>query len=149
MVTLAGTQDRLVDVLDSLMKLDLDAMEAYDLAIGNAERPDIRERLEQFKEDHVRHADDLAQLVAKLGGEPNKGPAEKQLLPEDPFVSASVTGDHSLLERLLSREKDTNAAYERSLEAAQGDQAAKDLLTRNLEDERRHRAWIEETLASL
>lgn len=149
MVTLAGTETSLISVVDDLMKLDLDAMEAYDLAIGNAERPDIKERLEQFKEDHVRHADELGGLLAELGGEPNKGPAARQLLPSDSIVSASITGDRSILERLLSNENDTNKAYERSLEAAEENEAAKQLFNRNLEDERRHRAWIQETLASL
>lgn len=124
-------------------------MEAYDIALGNAERPDICEHLEQFKDDHIRHADELGKLLADLGGEPNGGPATRQMFPADPIVAASIRGDRNVLEELLSSENDTNAAYERALGTVQANEAAERLLGRNLDDERRHRTWIEETLAAL
>lgn len=48
---------------------------------------------------------------------------------------------------MKSNEDDTNTAYNRADRHGGKTPAAAEFLARNLEDERRHRAWIEEALA--
>jgi hypothetical protein len=62
-------------------------------------------------------------------------------------VLRELTGDSGILKAMKSNEDETNEAYEQAL--ARGDMTAnrRDVLERNLADERRHRAWIEGRLA--
>ena len=59
-----------------------------------------------------------------------------------------MVGDKRILEALKSNEDDTNKAYERAVEMSRDQPSAEPVLRAGLEDERRHRAWIEKQLAA-
>ena len=78
MVTTVGTETDFVETLCNLVQLDLDAMEAYDLALARVENAEYRDQLEADKGDHIRHSEELSKVVTELAGKPSTGPGTKQ-----------------------------------------------------------------------
>lgn len=148
MVTMVGTETDLVETLCNLVQLDLDAMEAYDLAVARVENAEYRDQLEAFKGDHIRHSEELSNVVTELGGKPSTGPGTKQNMTTGGAVLADMVGDKLILEALKANEDDTNKAYERAVQMSGDRKSADEVLRRGLEDERRHRAWLEEKIAA-
>ena len=97
MVTMVGTETDLVETLCNLVQLDLDAMEAYDLAVARVENAEYRDQLEAFKGDHIRHSEELSNVVTELGGKPSTGPGTKQNMTTGGAVLADMVGDDRLM----------------------------------------------------
>ena len=75
MTTLIGIQETdLPSLLTSLIKLDFDAIEAYDAALARVSHADYLEPLEDFRDDHVRHTEMLTQMLYDCGVKPPSGP---------------------------------------------------------------------------
>jgi uncharacterized protein (TIGR02284 family) len=148
MVTTAGTESTLEDLLRDLIQLEHDAKDAYQAAIDRLENADFRTQLAAFREDHLRHIEELGGLMAEMGREPPKQGDMKSLLTKGKVVLAGLVGDKAILLAMKTNEDDTNTAYER---ATQNDAPpeAHAVFERALEDERRHRDWIAATLDRL
>ena len=71
------------------------------------------------------------------------------MLTQGKVAMGALFGDKAILKAMKSNEDDTNTAYERAIKHKDIDNAAGPVLERGLADERRHRQWIEETLAQL
>lgn len=149
MVTTVGTETDFIDMLNSLIRLDFDAIEAYEAAIARLERRSDAEQLRRFQEDHERHTREMAAIVRDLGGTPASGGGGKSMLTSGKVLLADLIGDRAILMAMKSNENDTNTAYERAILHGGKTPAANDLLQRNLSDERRHRSWIEEAINRL
>lgn len=136
--------DRLAD----LIELDRDAVEAYEAAINRLDRAEYRARLAAFKQDHERHIQELSTLVRNSGEQPPTEGDFKRFLTQGKVVLGELAGDTGILRAMLSNEKETNQKYEEALEDATLTAHAElhQILSRNLGDERRHKAWIEEQL---
>jgi uncharacterized protein (TIGR02284 family) len=149
MATLAGKRSDPIALLRDLCELDYDAVEAYEAAIGKLGDPGHRAAMQRFCDDHRRHITELNVLIQDLGGTPVLSGDLKRLLTKGKVLLASLGSDRAILAAMKTNEDDTNVAYERA--AGQGglDRRTAELLRRNLADERQHRAWIEQTLASL
>jgi uncharacterized protein (TIGR02284 family) len=148
MVATVGTESNLVDTLNNLIQLDYDAIEAYDAAIDRLDNADYKARLKEFRADHARHTRDLGAVVTELGGKPARQGGAKSLLTRGKVMMADLMGDSAILQAMRSNEEDTNTAYERAVKAAEGTPAAATALRSGLDDERRHRAWIEQALSA-
>jgi uncharacterized protein (TIGR02284 family) len=148
MATLVGTQKNLVDVLDALLELDYDAIEAYEAAIARLSDPADKAQLGAFLSDHERHVAELTMLVEALGKKASKGPDIKRWLTKGKVVIMSLAGDHAIMLAMKTNEDDTNTAYERATRRDDLTPEIQTTLERNLNDERRHRAWIEARLSS-
>jgi uncharacterized protein (TIGR02284 family) len=148
MVTTVGTESTLVDTLNNLIQLDYDAIEAYDAAIDRLDNAEYKARLKEFRADHVRHTRDLGAAVTGLGGKPARQGGAKSLLTRGKVMMADLMGDRAILQAMRSNEDDTNTAYERAVKAADGTPAVATALRAGLDDERRHRAWIEQALSA-
>ncbi len=148
MVTTVGLQDEPLDLLNALITLDYDAVEAYRAAIERLEQPSYRETLNEFLGDHLRHTKDLSALVRSQGGTPPEGPGMKSMMTAGKVAMADLAGDSAILRAMLSNEGDTNTAYERAAEHRNLPDHMRDLVGRNLNDERRHKAWLEQTLST-
>lgn len=135
--------------LKELVKLDYDAIEAYDAAIERLEDPGYKERLGEFRQDHVRHTENLGSILRNLNEDVPEGPDMKRMLTEGKVVIAGLGGDKAVLRAMQANEKVTNTAYEKALEANGTDAATRQTLQRNLDDERRHKAWIDEKIEEL
>ena len=146
---MVGTESDYTTMLSDLASLDHDAIAAYDAAIARVEDSGIKEALRGFRDDHERHARELAGLITRLGGTPPEGAGAKSLLTQGKVVLGGLLGDKAILLAMKTNEDDTNTAYERALNHDARPAATEDVLRRGLADERRHRAWIESTLARL
>jgi uncharacterized protein (TIGR02284 family) len=148
MATTTGSEKDLVQLLNNLIELDYDAVEAYQSAIEKLSQPSDQAQLRQFMEDHRRHVTDLSQIVQGLGATPSASGDIKRVLTKGKVVIGQIKGDRGILEAMKSNEDDTNEAYERA-SAQQGlPEHVRATLEKNLADERRHRAWIEQRLAA-
>ena len=135
-----------ISKLRSLAQLDADAVGAYDAAIRRVDEPLIREKLNEFRIDHLRHLQDLNVFILQLGGEPVelkpdlKGSAMKMAT-----AASSLMGTHAALAAMLGNEEFTNRAYEYALRF-EWSAEVRTLVEKNREDERRHVAWIQDAL---
>jgi rubrerythrin len=132
--------------LRSLAQLDVDAVGAYDAAISRVNEPLVRERLNDFRVDHVRHVQDLNALIQRFGGEPVelkpdlKGTAMKSLT-----AVTSMMGTEAALVAMLGNEEFTNRAYEMALQFDWSPDV-RGLIQKNREDEYRHVTWIRDAV---
>ena len=135
--------------LNDLIQLDYDAIEAYDAAIERLDSPAYRAQLQAFRDDHQRHTTDLAAQVRLLGGTPKDHGDFMRVLTKGKVVIGNLAEDHGILTAMNANEKVTNKTYEHVLEKLAGHADLEPLVRRNLEDERRHKAWIESTLETM
>ena len=149
MATLVGTQRDLNELLESLIELDFDAIEAYDAAIARLSSEDYRMQMTSFRDDHVRHTKELSSILRSSGREPPMGGDIKRVLTQGKVVMAGLMGDKAILTAMKTNEDDTNEAYERASTSDIVPPQIKDILRANLADERRHRAWIESQIHAL
>lgn len=146
MATLVGTQDKFVDALYELCELDFDAMEAYQAAIDRLDDEEYSNQLQRFKADHARHVKEISAILTHHQAKVPTGPSSRNLLTKGKVILANLFGDEAILSAMLTNEQDTNLAYER-LNARIDEWAdAKDILSKGLADERRHKAWLESIL---
>jgi len=145
MVTLVGTQSDFSNAIKELIELDFDAIEAYEAAINRLDNQDYKDKLNDFKKDHHRHTQELTQLLKKhtISNIPNGPSAVKQWLTKGKVVLANIVGDATILAAMKSNEIDTNTAYERINAREDVWEDAISILKRGLEDERRHKTWLE------
>lgn len=148
MATMVGTEKQLDSLLNSLLELDYDAIEAYRAAIARLENADDRKQFATFMADHQRHTRELTPLVSALGREASKGADMKQWLTKGKVIIAGLVGDKAILMAMKTNEDDTNVAYERATQRTDLPTHIRVVIERNLGDERRHRAYIEARLGA-
>lgn len=144
-----------VALLNGLIQLHYDAIDACKAAAAQVADPRDWAQLLVALEDHRGHVDELAVVVRNLGGEP-ASPGDLRLTrgrrSSSPSIArvapvSSVELEHVLLEAFRRNEEGARAAYEdaASLPGVPLDVLA--ALERNLADERKHLAWIARRLA--
>jgi uncharacterized protein (TIGR02284 family) len=145
---MVGLDSDFQEVVCDLIELDYDAIAAYQTAIERLENSAFKAKLGEFLRDHERHVEELSVWIRQQGATPPDGPDMKKVLTTGKVVMADMFGDKAILMAMKTNEEDTNTAYERALEHDNLPITARDLISRNLADERRHRAWIVATLDS-
>lgn len=147
MVTLVGTQSSFTNALQELLELEYDAREAYDTAINKLSNEDYQATLREFRSDHERHIEELTELLENEGEKAPNGPSTgKQWLAKGKVVLGTLIGDKAILMAMRSNEGDTNTAYERMIDRSDKWLESYSILAHALEDERRHKAWLENIL---
>lgn len=146
MATMVGNQKDVADLLNSLIEIDLDAVEAYEAAIERIDDEGDKARLTGFMNDHERHVRELQPLVTELGEKPVDKPDIKRVLTKGKVVLAGLAGDRAILLAMKTNEDDTNTAYDRAVGRDDVPAHMRDVLVRNRDDERRHREYIEQRL---
>jgi uncharacterized protein (TIGR02284 family) len=149
MATLSGRDVDLKAVLRKLIELDADASSAYRAALNRLEDLQAKRALEGFLRDHARHDGELRSALIELGGEPPDPSSVRQVLTKGRILIGNLVGDHGVLRAMCANENDINVAYELALGHTDLTPALKAVLQRGLDDERRHRTWIEERLTLL
>lgn len=149
MATSVGKESELIDLLNDLIQLDFDAIEAYEAAINRLAETTSKEQLRQFMGDHERHTRELKPLVQELGGQPAQQADIKRVLTKGKVIISNMAGDSGILHAMKTNEDDTNSAYERAVARNDVPPKIHEVLQRNLADERRHRTWIETRLAQM
>ncbi len=133
-----------IEKLRSLAQLDVDAIGTYDAALKRIDVPVLKERLTEFRGDHVRHVQELNDLIAKLGGERVEEKADLKGTILKGFTAAtSMMGNEAALLAMVGNEELTTNTYKAALKFEWNDQE-RSLITRNYNDEQRHLAWIKE-----
>ncbi|MBC2778666.1 DUF892 family protein [Parasphingopyxis marina] len=143
------TDSGLVKLLQDLVHLDYDAIRAYEAAIDRLEDDSFKSTLARYCADHRAHTENLGAHLRALGADVPDGADWKKILTKGKVVIAGLIGDRAILAAMLANEEVTNKAYEAALEHEAADPGVQQTLRANLEDERRHRAWIEGTLERL
>ena len=136
-----------IALMRDLVHLDVDAIHAYDQALKNIDVAHIRSQLERAKADHERHISELSAAIVDLGGTaPVIRRDMKGLLIEGMTALRSAMGTEQSLRAMQTNEKLTNRQYEKAAKMALPAHVDA-LVRRNLEDERRHLAYIEDAIA--
>lgn len=149
MATLVGKQSEPVKLLQGLVELDYDAIEAYEAAIERVDDAQIRQRLESFCDDHRNHVTTLNPIIQRFGGEPVMQGDIKRVLTKGKVVIGGLFGNRAILMAMKTNEDDTNTAYERAVEHVGLGTDVVQILARHLSDERRHREYIVAALQAL
>ncbi len=144
MVTLVGRQENFSDAIKALVELDYDAIEAYEAAINRLKSENYKSQLEKFKKDHQRHIKKLNELLTEHGEDTINSPSSKQWLAKGKVVLGGLLDDTSILQAMRTNEEDTNVAYERVGSHKGKWEDANDILKDGLEDEKRHKKWLED-----
>lgn len=142
MATMVGTQRGLSTLLNSLIEIDLDAIEAYRVAIERLKDANDKAQLASFMADHERHVRELRPLVQQLGAQPANAPDIKAVFTRGKVQIGSLFGDRTILRAMKTNEDDTNRAYERATARQDLPAVMREVLQRSLADERRHREYI-------
>lgn len=146
MVTFVGQQDDIIDAVQSLVELDYDAIQAYDAAIDLLENENYKHAMKGFKSDHERHVKELGEYLQHHHEKVPDTADFKACLTEGKIVIAGLLNDNAILKAMQSNEEDTNTAYKRMYDRNDLTENLRIILKRGLDDERRHYAWIKETL---
>jgi len=149
MATLVGQEPSLKGLISDLIHLEYDAIAAYDTTIGKLQNPTFKERVAEFKEDHLRHLRELRTLAETDKFIPPEGGDYKQMLTTGKVKVAAMMGDKAILQTMKTNEDDTVTAYERASRHEMADQGNREVFRRALADEIRHREWMERTAAGL
>lgn len=148
MVTLVGTQENFADALKELIELEYAAADAYEAAVERLENSTYKAKLNEFRMDHERHINEISELLKNNNHEiPQKGMVGKQLITTGKVILANMVGDNTILQAMKSNEIDTNTAYERMDDHQSKWPEAEEFIKNGLQDERRHKAWLENTLS--
>jgi rubrerythrin len=146
---LSGMSEDIIKELNDLVQLDYDAARTYEQALKHIddEDEDVRVDLAAFREDHLRHIEDLRDTIWELGGLPIEVERDfKGALLEGMTKLRSATGTLGALKAMRMNEKLTNRAYERALDLSES-RGLRALIEANLQDERVHLASIEAHIA--
>jgi uncharacterized protein (TIGR02284 family) len=132
--------------LNDMLQLDHDAVQAYTVAIENLENQSHRETLKQFRADHQRHIEELANLIQANGGTP----VHLSHLTTGLFKLAvqqvgRLGSDWGILIAFETNEQQVRDKYWRAVEQPYPLEVQA-VLRRAAEDEERHYSWAIETL---
>ncbi|BES71479.1 hypothetical protein RE428_24970 [Marinobacter nanhaiticus D15-8W] len=137
--------DSVIKELSNIVELDYDAIAAYRAAIDRIDDTGYTAKLEEFVKDHERHVRELSEVIRREGGTPPDSGDAKKMLTKGQVVIADIAGDKAILNAMKMNEQQTVSKYESATKEAFPEHV-QTLLDKGLEDERRHKAWIERTL---
>jgi rubrerythrin len=145
MVTLAGTQNNEKDLVEALLQLEQNALEAYDETIERLENKTYSAKIAEFRQDHYNHVEKLSVYARRLGVEiPEAG--AKSLLTKGKVVIADMVGDDDeILTAMKTNEYETVMAYENACKKDFLSADLRALCEQGLADEKRHRDWMDQT----
>jgi uncharacterized protein (TIGR02284 family) len=143
-----GSASDVIDMLNDLIQLDYDAIQAYEAAIPRIDNSDHQAQLAAFKDDHDRHVRELDHVIRELGRKPVNGSAISQVMTAGKIAFADMIGDKTVLRALKTEVNGATKAYERAAARRDLPPKAVPVIQAALDDERRHHDWIEKTIAA-
>lgn len=146
MVTTVGTEAEVIHLLKNLIRLDYDAVDAYEAAIERLDDPRNREKFSTFMGDHQRHIENVGMHLTNLGEAPPERGDLKSYLTQGKVIIGGLMGDNAIIKAMQTNEEDTNKAYSMALERTDITPEIRSTLEQNLADERMHKMWIEQHL---
>ncbi len=132
--------------LGDLIKLDTDAVHAYDQAIGAIAEEAIQEQLTVYKDDHQRHIEVLSRVISDLRETPPKASPDLKGFALQGFTAVrSITGTSGALKAMKSNELLTNRKYDEA-RSWDVDAQIKDILESHYQEEQMHLRFVENAL---
>jgi uncharacterized protein (TIGR02284 family) len=138
--------EKLISDINDQIRLDLDAIGAYDEAVSACNSEDIRAEFAVFRSDHERHVRNLSDMVRIVGGEPATRTDWKGAVVHG-FTKLTSRGDRSALYAMRANEELTTRSYRAALEKELPDDV-RALFERHMADERRHLEWIKNAIGA-
>ncbi|NLL13114.1 MAG: ferritin-like domain-containing protein [Fibrobacter sp.] len=138
--------NEMIDKLNSLIRLDNDALSSYNKVIEVIEEATLKAEITRFRDDHKRHVSVLSELVKSYGGEASTEQKDiRRLFLGGATALQSLFGVEGALKALHTGEKITNKNYS---ESVQWDvpEDVKTVLKENYADEQRHIRFVESAL---
>jgi rubrerythrin len=148
MVTTVGTGNDPAKVVSDLIQLERDAIAAYDKAIEKLSDEMAARKVREFKGDHLRHVEELEAAAREVGAEIPHETDAKAMLTTGKVSMASLGSDETILSAMSTNESDTIAAYENGCNNDSLPASLQPMLKRALEDEKRHKAWMDRPAAA-
>jgi rubrerythrin len=140
-------RDELVSKLESLAQLDTDAVSVYAEALQHVTDEEVRSNFEQFQGQHMQHADRLAELITKLGGERPRVDVDFVGRFADWITGLrSRRGTEGALRAMESAERYHTRRYGEAMEWGVADPEVVQALERFNQDEQHHLAYVESKL---
>lgn len=149
MVTTTGTETNIDGLVTDLISLEHDAIAAYDSAIEKLSDPALSSQVALFRDDHKQHLEVLNEMARELSIDVPTSGDMKEWLTTGKIALANLAGDSAILKAMKTNEDDTVTAYERASHHADAIPRSKLFFAKALEDELRHRSWMERTAAAL
>ena len=150
MTTNAGKQDNFVDAIKNLIELEHDIKELYDQAINKSVSDNYKIKLNEFSKDHAHHIEKISELLTNRKEQiPIMSGFVRPLINTIKVEFANLVEDQAELSNIISNEKDIHKVYERMNARHDRWDEAKELLKQALQDQKKHMAWLEETIKSL
>ncbi|HJV35737.1 ferritin-like domain-containing protein [Geomonas sp.] len=139
--------NEMIDRLNDLIQLDVDAVEAYNQVLKHLEYEDLCRRLARYQDDHKNHIENLSAAIVDLGGTPaERKPDFKGYLMELFTFLMSASGSIGAVEVMKANEILTNRKYAKAA-ALQWPDEIKTVILNNYSQEQRHLRFIEEILS--
>jgi hypothetical protein len=148
MATHLAGQDATVQLVATLIGVDLNAIEAYRAAIERIGNAGTTRQLRAFLADHARHVEQLSGISVALGSKPPEHGDLLRLLTKGRVLFGNFAGDRGILAAMGVNEDYTRAAYERAIVQPGLTRELRKLLIQNLLDEHKHRGFVSDRLAS-
>jgi len=99
-------ENDVIKMLKDLCQLDIDAIFSYEQALEKIDDQKIYHEIESFRQDHLRHVNDLNTMLEKLGETPlNITKDFKGFLIEGFTALRSITGTEGALHAMEGNEK--------------------------------------------
>lgn len=149
MATTVGTESTFDKLVRDLLYLEHDAIAAYDTTIDRLGDETAKQQIVRFRDDHVHHVQTLKKIAAEVGIEAPQEGDVKQMLTTGKVALAALIGDGAVLKAMRTNEEDTVTAYERASDHRDARGESKAFFTKALDDEKRHRAWMQDYAARL
>lgn len=140
----------LTTMLNDLLQLDVDAVQAYALVIRQLESAARKQAVRRFQADHKRHITSLKALIRAHGGVP----IPISHIPTGAFklamqATASLGGDRAVLLVFKTNERPVRDRYRRAANRKGLPPKVTRALKRAATDEARHYRWAEKSLQQL
>ena len=138
-----GKKGNMPDLIEELASLERDAVAAYDAAIARLDGAEHKAKVAEFKEDHLRHLDELQSLAEKHGGRfPLDPGAMSKLTTGKVAIADMMGGDGAILKAMGANEAATITAYSNARANGAVPEEDRSIFERAHEDEERHKAWM-------
>lgn len=145
MVTTIGTSSDMATMVENFILLEHDAIAAYETTIERLESPAHKAKVEEFRQDHLRHLSDLTALAGRVGANvPREGDMKELLTTGKIKLADMVGGDGAILKAMATNEIDTISAYQHAVDNEAVPANDKELFRRGLADERKHKDWMDQ-----
>lgn len=142
-------QSDILDQLNMLVRLDIDATRAYGQAISEIDIALIRESLDQFRSDHEHHIRNLSAIIRQFGGKPPKMSLDLNDFLITGFTDIrSAVGTMEALNAMATNEKLTNRTYSAAVGKSFPPKIESQIMA-HYGDERRHLGYIQQHLKIL